>query len=93
MTICKIYTLKDLESTGLKVFDSCRYAGNEVETGEIYLKEEVINQWDFTDYSNCYMFFEDGIPVVVNVCKNDKANNVMCKHLNKDLSNANGDEL
>ena len=97
MAVCKIYTLDDLKATGLKVFDSCRYAGNEVEVGEIYLQGEVISQWDFSDYSNDYVFYdgigETTIKEVVNVCKKIDDKTTKFKRLSKDLSNANGDEL
>ena len=86
MAKCKIYTLKDLEETGLKIFDSCRYVDTKV--GELYLKASVINMWDWSDYSDFYTYRnESGINFVVNIGFKEDDKFYKEEKLKKDLSN------
>jgi hypothetical protein len=87
MSICKIYTLKDLSDTGLKVFDSCRYADDEVAIDEPYLKGSVISQWDWKDYSDYYVFYDNGIKEIVKICVKQDNGITKCENLKNDLSN------
>jgi len=84
--IIKIYTLKDLIKTGLKIFDSC--ISPDTEIGEPFLQSKVISKWDWSDYSNYYTYFDNNnIHHVVNVCSKIDDKTTKGEHLKKDFSN------
>lgn len=95
MAIAKFHTLEDLKQTGLPMFMSTVHPS--VEIGEVYLQDEVISMWDFTDrkgqyiyYDNINMWGKDNlIQYVVNVCKRLDENSYQRIPLKKDLSNLN----
>lgn len=83
--LCKIYTIQELIDTGLPLIHSTRTT-KDIEIGQYYLEEAVINMWDVRDYTNYYTFFEDGIKHSVYVCL--KREGVSTRYLlRKDLSN------
>ena len=84
--IDKFYEIKELKDTKLKMIDSCR-SNHDIPIGETYLQSEVINMWDFKDYSNFYTYFDDGIHFVVNICVRIDIKTTRTERLEKDLNN------
>lgn len=91
MAIAKFHTLEDLIATGLPMFMAT--VSPSVDVGEVYLQDEVISQWDFGDYSDCYTYYDNlggtTIHYVVNICKKLDDRSYQTHHLKKDMSNLN----
>ena len=89
--IDEFFTKQDLKSLGLKM-ESSSSINKDISVGEQFLKPEVINQWDFNDYSDFYTYFSDkGIKFVVKICKKFNSGH-RATPLKKDFSNIDSNE-
>lgn len=83
--IDKFHTIEELKDTGLKMIGSC-ISDHDIPAGEKYLKPRVISQWDFSDYTDFYVY-SDKFRMVVEICVRTDEKTTRSEKLKKDLSN------
>ena len=80
------HTLEDLLATNIKMLSSAD-GSSRLNIGEVFLKPDVINMWDFNSYREYYTYFKGDIQFVVRICQKIDDVTTKTQLLKKDLSN------